>query len=206
MPHRSPLAHVLSKGLLLAAAMLAGISLAHAEDQPRAEGEPGTWQNHETELDYVGFTTTYSCDGLQTKLELLLRQLGARQDAKVNAFGCDRGFGAPSRFARATLKFATLQPDTATATATATAIATAVAGASPAVPGSWRQVELAPHRPFGLEDGDCELMEQFRDKVLPLFATRALQNRTQCVPHQDTGGPFSLQLQVFAPVRAAKSK
>jgi hypothetical protein len=203
MPHRSPLAHVLSKGLLLAAAMLAGISLAslaHAEHEPHAEGEPGTWQNHETELDYMGFTTTYSCDGLQTKLELLLRQLGARQDAKVNAFGCDRGFGVPSRFARATLKFATLQPDTATATATA------VAGASPAVPGSWRQVELAPHRPFGLEDGDCELMEQFRDKVLPLFATRALQNRTQCVPHQDTGGPFSLQLQVFAPVRAAKSK
>jgi hypothetical protein len=203
MPHRSPLAHVLSKGLLLAAAMLAGISLAslaHAEHEPRAEDEPGTWQNHETELDYMGFTTTYSCDGLQTKLELLLRQLGARQDAKVNAFGCDRGFGAPSRFARATLKFATLQPDTATAAATA------VAGASPAVLGSWRQVELAPHRPFGLEDGDCELMEQFRDKVLPLFATRALQNRTQCVPHQDTGGPFSLQLQVFAPVRAAKSK
>ena len=203
MPHRSPLAHVLSKGLLLAAAMLAAISLAslaHAEHEPRAEGEPGSWQNHEAELDYMGFTTTYSCDGLQTKLELLLRQLGARQDAKVNAFGCDRGFGAPSRFARATLKFATLQPDTVTATATA------VAGASPAVPGSWRQVELAPHRPFGLEDGDCELMEQFRDKVLPLFATRALQNRTQCVPHQDTGGPFSLQLQVFAPVRAAKSK
>jgi hypothetical protein len=59
-------------------------------------------------------------------------------------------------------------------------------------------VALAPHRPFGLDSGDCELMEQFRDKVLPLFTIRAPQIRIQCIPHQDTGGDFSLQLQVFA--------
>jgi hypothetical protein len=200
MPIQPPPANVLSRGLLLAATMLAGITLAHAQVDTLAVGEPGTWQSHETELVYMGFTTTYSCDGLQSKLELLLRQLGARSDAKVIAFGCDRGYGTPSRFARATLKFATLQP------AAASARATSSDSASAPVDGSWRQVELAPHRPFGLQDGDCELMEQFRDKVLPLFATRALQTRTQCVPHQDTGGPFSLQLQVFAPVPAPKSK
>jgi hypothetical protein len=198
MSNQSPLAKLLRRGVLLAAAMLAAASLV---SPAHAEAEPGTWQTHETELAYMGFTTTYSCDGLQAKLQLLLRQLGARNDAKVISFGCDRGYGTPSRFARATLKFATLQPVAAGAAPTSSA-----QSADAIVDGSWRQVELAPHRPFGLQDGDCELMEQFRDKVLPLFSTRALQNRTQCVPHQDTGGNFALQLQVFAPVPAPKSK
>jgi hypothetical protein len=187
--------------LLLAALALPGLALANpAGAEPAAPGAgPGVWQDHKIELQYMGFTTTYSCDGLQSKLELLLRQLGARADAKVSTYGCDRGFGQPSRFVSATLQFATLQP---------------VDAAAPAAPqptaaplnGDWRNVELAPNRPFDLQDGDCELIEQFSYKVLPLFSTRGLQNRTTCVPHQDTGGPFDLQLQVFAPSPAAKSK
>jgi hypothetical protein len=171
----------------LAAWSLAGTALAEPE------AVPGVWQDHQIELAYLGFTSHYSCDGLQSKLELLLRQLGARADSKVTAFGCDRGFGTPSRFPRATMKFATLQP------------ADAGGDAATAVAGVWRAVQLAPHRPFNLEDGDCELMEQFRDKVLPLFATRDQQLQLTCVPHQDNGA-FSLQMQVFALPAQLKSK
>ena len=179
----------------LAGLLLAGTALAEPAATPAsgAGSGPGVWQDHQIELAYMGFTSRYSCDGLQSKLELLLRQLGARADAKVTAFGCDRGFGTPSRFPRATMKFATLQPldgGNGTAAAAPAASVTPVAGV-------WRAVQLAPHRPFNLEDGDCELMEQFRDKVLPLFATRNQQLSLTCVPHQDNG-PFSLQLQVFA--------
>jgi hypothetical protein len=179
----------------MAIATLAGLMLAGsavAEPQPL----PGVWQDHQIELVYMGFTSHYSCDGLQSKLELLLRQLGARADAKVTAYGCDRGFGTPSPFPRATLKFATLQPIDGDGGSGAAAAAAATAPPS-TVAGSWRAVQLAPHRPFDLEDGDCELMEQFRDKVLPLFATRDQQLKLTCVPHQDIG-PFSVQLQVFA--------
>ncbi len=185
----------------MAIASLAGLLLAGtamAEPAP----EPGVWQDHQIELAYLGFTSHYSCDGLASKLELLLRQLGARADAKVTAFGCDRGFGEPSRFPRATMKFATLQPvdgDNGAATAAAAAAPTST------VAGAWRAVQLAPHRPFNLEDGDCELMEQFRDKVLPLFATRDQQLKLTCVPHQDIG-PFSVQLEVFAPAAQPGSK
>jgi hypothetical protein len=180
----------------LAGWLLAGTALAAPEAAPgtgtgtSTSAEPAVWQDHQIELAYLGFTSRYSCDGLQSKLQLLLRQLGAREDAKVSAFGCDRGFGTPSRFPRATMKFATLQP--------ADAGNDAAAGATPVpVAGVWRAVQLAPHRPYTLEDGDCELMEQFRDKVLPLFATRDQQLNLTCVPHQDNG-PFSLQMQVFA--------
>jgi hypothetical protein len=184
---------------VMAIATLAGCLMAGAA---RAEPEavPGVWQDHKIDLAYLGFTSHYSCDGLQSKLELLLRQLGARSDAKVTAFGCDRGFGTPSRFPRATMKFATLQPadadNGAAAAAAAAAAATATNTAAP-VAGVWRAVQLSPHRPFNLDDGDCELMEQFRDKVLPLFATRDQRLQLTCVPHQDIG-PFSLQMQVFS--------
>jgi hypothetical protein len=186
----------------LAGWLLTGTALAAPEAAPgtgaSTSAEPGVWQDHQIELAYLGFTSRYSCDGLQSKLQLLLRQLGAREDAKVSAFGCDRGFGTPSRFPRATMKFATLQP--------ADAGSDAAAGATPVpVAGVWRAVQLAPHRPYTLEDGDCELMEQFRDKVLPLFATRDQQLNLTCVPHQDNG-PFSLQMQVFALPPQQRSK
>jgi hypothetical protein len=191
------------KLLPLALAWLAGFgfsSLAWSAEEPSGAAEPGVWHEHAVELDYMGFTSTYSCDGLRSKLELLLHQLKARADAKVDTYGCERGYGVPSRFPHAKLTFATLQPVDAAAAPSATAAAAAT------VPGSWQAVALEPHRPFELQDGDCELMEQFRDKVLPAFATRAAQVRTQCVPHQDMGGPFSLRLQVFASSAPAASK
>lgn len=185
------------RSFLLTLAALALMPAALAEPGPPAASgpsEPGIWRSQKTELVYMGFTSQYSCDGLQSKLELLLRQLGAQPGFKVIAYGCP-DFGRPSRFPRATLEFATLQPgDAAPATA---------APQQALVEGAWRTVELAPHHPFDLQDGDCELMEQFRDKVLPLFATRGLQVHTTCVPHQDTG-PFDLQLQVFAPLPTPK--
>jgi hypothetical protein len=47
--------------------------------------------------------------------------------------------------------------------------------------------------------GDCELVEQFRDKVLPMFLTRNLNNQVTCVPHEDSGSNFNLSFDVFAP-------
>jgi len=210
MPVRITRSRTRWSALLAAAAAWTGLLLAtplRAESADSA-AEPGVWQSHKAELAYMGFTTQYSCDGLQSKLELLLRRLGARSDAKVITFDCDRGYGVPSRFVRATLEFSTLQPaDLATGQGSSSPTS-ATGNAAPAaqVNGSWRAVELSPYHPFDLADGDCELIEQFSDKILPLFATRALTRRTQCVPHQDLGGPFDLQLQVFAPLPDARPK
>jgi hypothetical protein len=178
----------MSGKLLLTHVLTAALAIGAAAPA-LADGEAASWQTQKTELNYMGFTSTYSCDGLQAKLELLLRQIGAGE-TKVQTFGCDRGFGVPSRFARAELSFAALKP--------------AADDPNPAVRGGWRRVDLAPLRPFGLEEGDCELIEQFRDKVLPLFATRMLENRTQCVPHQVS--TFNLKFEIFAPQSAARSK
>ncbi len=69
----------------------------------------------------------------------------------------------------------------------------------------WRHVELAPRHPFELQAGDCELVEQFRDTLLPMFVTRNVNNQINCVPHQESGSNFSLSFDVLAPLPPANA-
>lgn len=155
--------------------------------------EQGVWLEHEYSFQYFGFTTTYSCDGLATKLKILLIAAGARADAKTTSDACARGFGVPDKFARALLTFYTLAP------------AGNGQNASPPVDGSWRSVALADRSPRELALGDCELVEQFRNKVLPMFTTRNIDSQMTCVPNQLSGSRINLKFEVFT-APPAKSK
>jgi hypothetical protein len=150
--------------------------------------ESGTWQKHQYSFQFMGFTSTYSCDGLAGKIKLLLIAAGARQDAKSQAGACSNGFGTPDKFARADLTFYTLAPGPGSES-----------GEKP-VNGAWRAVSFAYHSPWDLATGDCELVEQFRHSVLPMFTTRNIEDRTTCVPHQQSGSIIGLKFDSFAPV------
>jgi len=156
------------------------------------ETSPGSWQQHQYTFNFFGFTTTYSCQGLEDKLTELLRMSGAAPDMKVNS-PCNRGFGVPDKLALAYLTFSSLQPTTVQQTSTNSGTA-----------GEWRHVVLSPRHPYHFDYGDCELIEQFRDKVLPLFVTRNITNHVTCVPHQDSGSNFYLSYDVFAPPAAPR--
>jgi len=186
---------------VLGALLLSASGLAAAQTAPPST-EPGAWQLHELEFQFLGFTTTYSCDGLESKLRLLLGRLGARPGYSVQTYGCARGSGMPDRFARARVSFASLQPSAGAAVPATGAPAAAGQSAEAPVAGAWKSIALAPHRPLELDGGDCELIEQFRDRLLPLFTTRAVQNQLHCVPHQASGG-YSLSFEVFAPTGKA---
>jgi hypothetical protein len=174
--------------LLLSPASFADDAAAH---------EPGVWQKHQYSFAYMGFTSTYSCDGLADKLKLLLIAAGARHDVKSQAGACASGFGRPDKFARADLTFYTLAPGSPAAT---------TADGKP-VDGVWRAVSLADRSPRDLHTGDCELVEQFRNSVLPMFTTRNIDNHTTCVPHQESGSNISLRFESFAaPPGAPHSK
>jgi hypothetical protein len=177
--------------MLLAAALCGSVTAGAASTATAANSasaEPGAWQKHEYSFAFFGFTTTYSCDGLAEKLRLLLLTAGARGDAKSTPGACASGFGRPDKFARADLVFYTLAPD---------ADAGAAADRPPAA-GVWKPVVLATHSPRELATGDCELVEQFATKVLPMFATRELDNHTVCVPHQESGSRVDVKFDTFA--------
>jgi len=160
----------------------------------------GVWQKHEYSFQFMGFTSTYSCDGLADKLKTLLIASGARPDANARAGACASEFGRPDRLARADLTFYTLAPADS-----------ASAGSSPSdskpVDGTWIPVVIASNRPRELGTGDCELVEQFRSNVLGMFTTRSVENRTTCVPHQLSGSTIDLKFESFAaPPKAPRPK
>src|SRR5580700_1018956 len=144
-----------------------------ADDPPARE--PGGWQKHQYSFQFMGFTSTYSCDGLADKIKVLLLAAGARHDVKSTPGACASGFGRPDKFARADLSFYTLAPPGADKTS------------APPVDGVWIPVVLAARKPRDLATGDCELVEQFKSSVLPMFTTRNVESRTSCVPHQESG-------------------
>lgn len=162
-------------------------SAAAATAASAAAPEAGVWQQHKYSFAYLGFTSTYSCDGLADKLKVLLLAAGARPDAKSIPGACAADYGRPDRFARAELNFYTLVPESPDKSATAKP-----------VPGVWRSVDLQPHEPRELAIGDCELVEQFRDTVLPMFATRKLDSHTTCIPYEDSGSTVALKFESFA--------
>jgi len=201
--------------------------------EPSADlGSQGRWKEHEISFTYSGFTSKYSCDGLADKVRLLLRTLGARPDLKVATYGCGDLFGGPTEFPRVKLRFATLEPATEGVTALPAESAVQQPAAVPQpyghsigreaprlpvpgmaiaseasavalVPGEWRKLRFDRERPRTLDLGDCELLEQFRDRVLPWFATRAMEDHTRCIPYQLSGTSLSLAFEVFAPVPTA---
>jgi hypothetical protein len=175
---------------LLCTLILASAALADASS-PASATVPGSWQKHQYSFAFMGFTSTYSCDGLADKLKKLLLAAGARADVTSQPGACASGFGRPDKFARADLTFYTLAPpgnDTA-------------ANAKP-IDGVWRPVTFAARSPRELQVGDCELIEQFRDRLLPMFTTRNVVSNMTCVPHQESGSVIDLKFEsLAAPVR-----
>ncbi len=177
---------VAGSGLLCA---LLASAAARADTAAPAATEPGIWQKHQYSFVFMGFTSTYSCDGLADKVKLLLIAAGARPDAKSNAGACASGFGRPDKFARAELTFYTLAPPDPTKPAD-----------GPIVNGTWHTVALADRQPRELRTGDCELVEQFKSNVLPMFTTRNVESQTTCVPHQESGSQIDLRFESFGAV------
>jgi hypothetical protein len=173
-------------------------NVAFADDSSIAPvPEPGIWQKHEYTFRFLGFTTAYSCDGLADKLKVLLIAAGARADSKSQSGVCASGYGRPDPLPQANLTFYTLVPARAAKSAD-----------GPQVAGTWRRVSLASRMPRELALGDCELVEQFRTLVLPMFTVRNIDDHTTCVPHQESGSVISLNFETFAglPAKPATAK
>lgn len=148
------------------------------------------WQPRHVTFHYSGFTTHYSCDGIRYKIRLVLKAMGAR-DIKVSDI-CTSPWGEPQIFHTVKLDFSVPVPakgDTTKGT----------------FPAKWREVKLAAMSPLDLDWGDCELVEQLRDQILPLFKPRKVVNRTACIPHQESVGQPYLRMSLLMPIKQKKA-
>jgi hypothetical protein len=189
--------HILVVPFVIAVLLLAGLyttcDATELSRAPRTAQQPTAeaWQVHTYDFHFMGVTSTYTCAGLADRLGDLLNQLEARQVRITPICGLARY--TPDRFAQARVQFSSLIPSDA-----------AGPGSGSGAAGSWRHIRWAPHHPYALEDGDCELIQEFREKILPMFATRNLHAQLNCVPHQDTGA-YALGFDVFVPASTGKS-
>ena len=160
-----------------------------AAAQPADSGESQTqavWTPKEASFTYAGFTTKYSCEGLVSQVRSVLLSLGARRsDLVVTGTGCLEA-GRPAPFPGVKVRMKVLEP--------------ASGAASDTVPAHWKPVQVRLDRDPVAEAGQCELVEQIKQKLLPLFSTRDVEFKPNCVPHQLHPNGTRLRAEVLMPV------
>ena len=75
----------------------------------------------------------------------------------------------------------------------------AVRGAGQVVPARWESVDLLAPRDPPDAAGDCELISQFKQNVMPLFATRNVDYAATCSYRNPVAGGTRLKAEVLVP-------
>jgi hypothetical protein len=172
--------------------LLSGAAVAAtAKSTPPAQSaEPegyAVWTPKELRFVYQGFTSKYSCDGLRDKVRAILLKLGARKDLQVTPTPCSGSLGTPTPFPGVTIKMNVLE----------SANGKEYDAATPPVPARWKTVDLTASRDPLDAAGDCELIEQIKTRILPLFTTRDVNYSSNCIPYQLTVGGTRLKAEVL---------
>jgi hypothetical protein len=179
-------------GVLGAPVWAAAVGAGNSATAPAGEPQSAVWTEKELTFVYQGFTTRYSCDGLRDKVRSVLLDLGAqKKDLKVMEMGCASPAGRPDPFPGVRVKMRVLQPADSPDAAKA-------ADPTP-VAAHWQPVDLKLRDNFTTDSGECELVEQIRHKIVPLFAARNVDLQTTCIPHQATVGRPILKMEVLVP-------
>jgi hypothetical protein len=177
---------------ILAAAAVLTCAAVWAAPQPDgvagSGGESAVWVPKALDFTYTGFTTKYTCDGLKDKMRKVLFKLGASRDLQVRSFGCLNIGGQPASFSGVSIKMNVLQPGGAQAGAT--------------VPAQWKLVDVTSPDPVDAA-ADCDLIEQIKEKVLPLFATRNVDYAAICEKHKLLVGATRLKAEVLVADQSA---
>jgi hypothetical protein len=179
---------------LLAATIGLLLLQAAARGEAGESRQPATWKRQEMEFVYLGFTTRYSCEGLQGKLRALLLASGARPDPQVRVRECPAAPGEVTEFPSVRMVFHAAVP------------ASGPTSAQGGFAARWTAVTISARPGAALEPGDCELVEQFRDRVLPAFATRGLAGEVHCVPHRISGSSYRLAFESLQRVEAGPAE
>ena len=125
---------------------------------------------------------------------LLLKHVGVRPDVKVLERGCEYGYQKVADFPHVKIIFYTPEiPESGSREV------------GEPVLGVWKSVSIKRNQPRGLDWGDCELVEQFRDRVLSNMTTRNREGDINCIPHQLIGNRIDLRFQVLTGMPIARN-
>ncbi len=143
------------------------------------------WKHHHVRVDFMGFTSAYTCDGIEGKVRDILRYLGARKDVTVQAHGCPRGPNSLEHMIWLIIDFNALAP--------------APDGTAEAdlVHAQWTPIKIDSQHPFFMGQGDCELLDALKAVVTTNFPARSFAYNTNCAPYQVSLIDFRIQGEVL---------
>src|SRR5688500_354550 len=144
------------------AAFCGGLLLPLASQAEDSAPVQAGWKTQEIRYSYTGFTTAYDCDAAEDRLKAILRALGAHEQTRVSAQGCN--LNRPSRNFFITITTATPVPladakPAATVNTSKEELLKRLGVASKQLdetfPAEWKTVDLSRDRKLDLEPGDC---------------------------------------------------
>jgi len=167
----------LYRQLLGASLSLLALSAGAQAATQDANAVTARWQPYSFNFVFMGLSTYYSCSGLENRLEQILLQLGAKPDVQVSASGCFEG-DRVSKMVTASVRVAMPVEVAAAADATQSNDTTRI--------DAQRKIVTLNTQLSGYTgSGDCELMEEVRDRLLPEVKLKALENNLHCIPWQE---------------------
>jgi hypothetical protein len=75
-------------------------------------------------------------------------------------------------------------------------------GSKDANASEWQSVDLTRLNGARWGEGQCELLEQMKQKVLPLFTSRNVDFHSSCFPHELSLGEIQFKADVLRPTPA----
>jgi hypothetical protein len=192
------------------AIVLLAAGIASAQSRADEAVVEAVWKPQRMNFVYRGYSTLYSCRGLQQKLEKILTSVGARGGIELRAYSCDDEL-ATARFQIALTSPVEATPENVEQLASYDArdeLVARVRGEQlasaedlPRFPAVWKTISFARSRQMKLAPGDCELVLQLRRHILPRMSIHVVSDQVRCSPFGNIGKP---QLTVSALVPVAQ--
>jgi len=207
-----------ARGRLIASAwatvLLLSGSVAHAQSQPDAAVVEAVWKPQRINFVYRGYSTLYSCSGLQDKLETILTTMGARDGSiELRAYSCDDVLSI-ARFEIVLASPVEATPENVqelTSYDVHDELVARVRGEQlasaedlPRFPAVWKTISFARSREMKLAPGDCELVQQLRQSILPRMSVQIVNDRVHCSAFGNIGRP-QLTVSALVPAKAISS-
>jgi hypothetical protein len=175
----------------LSLALMLGLIASAGAAPPDDAAQPAKWLRREVNFTYQGFTTQYSCGGLRDNVVAIFKALGARPG--------DLDIGPTPCAARGTSEISLSPGVRGSMWVLVPATPEEIQRGDPQiVRAHWHNVDLLQTRRLDTRRGaNCELLEQTKRYLLPLFTTRNLEFTSSCVPHQTSLGSMSFRVEVL---------
>ena len=181
-----PCIHMKSRScklMLILAALTSLPAIGSAQAAPQA-AQPVTWVAHDLTIDLHNLPGHYSCDDLWQKFHDVLLVLGAHPDLKILTVRCERASHSPS----VRLQFSI--PELVKTAPTHGMVIDAAAAT----------IRLEPGHPASLNDADCELLRQMKDRLLAPLSQRIVSFNLACSAPPSRRARFNVSVQTLKPL------